>query len=724
MPYHVLFSRLVMIIILQLSFVVCTGAVLDKKKIQELTSKAEEVMDNSPEEAIMLLKIVLENTHTPEFKAQRAIALKHMGTVQYYEQNYRQSLEYYEQALKLFRELEDKEGIAAILNNTGLLFERQGDFATALKRYNEASVLFSQVESAKPKLTLALLNIGNVYYTLGRFDKALEYLSQALKNSESMSDSLGMAPCYNNIGNVYLSLREYKSAIQFYFKAEEIHKSFDQKKKLSTVYNNIGEAYLGLDNIDEALKYNQLSLEIANKNADSESVIASLINISDIYIHKQEYDQAMVNLKEALRLSNIKVDKFQHASILSQLGELKNLQGEYDEAITSYKEALSMVEKTGSNPLILGIYLGLSDAWAEKGNYQRAYEYSNKYQILIDSIYNRENLNKLNMIRVSFELEQTERDNQLLRQQNIFSQLALNRQQTIRNLFIVITAIVLVSLAFLFLLYHSKKKKNELLALSNQQISRQKEELDKLYLEQYKLNETKTKFFSIVAHDLKSPFQSLLGFSELLSLEYDQFTDEQRIDALNNMYKVTSDTYKLIENLLEWGRIQTGNANVVLKYINVKDLVESIIPIFELPLKNKQLELSVDVPPLLMAHADPNMMSAIFRNLLSNAIKFSNPKGTIHIRGMATVDSSKLSVTDNGVGISPDIIDKLFSFDPKIRRNGTKGETGTGMGLGLCMEFMQLNHGMIKVTSKPREGSTFTMIMQPGSKVLSPELVS
>lgn len=719
-----IFKRVLFVILLQLLAVNSFCVDLDKKQLIKLNADAELLMKNEPDEAIMKLKVILDNTtSTDENKDMRAKALKTMGNIHYFKQNLRQANEYYEQALTLFRELNDTDGIAAILNNTGLIYERQGDFSKALNRYQEASVLMSKSEESKNSLSIVLSNIGNIYYTLGRFDLALNFLSQALKNSESLNDTSEMAPIYNNIGNIYLSLKEYKTAIDYYRKAEKIHVMFDHKRELSIVYNNIGESYLNLNDINNALKYNKLSLEIANNTKDNEGVISSYVNIGRIYTKIDEYDQALSNYKEALRLSNLhQSDKMLQSTIFKGIGEVKILQNDFDEAVIQYKEALALVEKTGSEVLKQEIYAGLSKAWEAKGNYQKSLEYLKLHQLLLDSIYDQENVDRLNMIRVSFELEQTERDNQLLRQQNIYSQLALNRQRTIHYLFVVITAIILISLIFLFLMYHSKKKKNELLAERNQQILKQKEELDKLYLEQFKLNEIKTKFFSIVAHDLKSPFQSLLGFTELLSMEYDQFTDEQRLDAINNMYKVTSDTYKLIENLLEWGRIQTGNANVSMKYINLEELVNSIMPIFELPLKNKNLTITLDIPSNLIAHADPNMMSAILRNLISNAVKFSNPGSIVQIKGIATADSTKLSITDNGIGISAEVIEKLFTFDPKIRRVGTKGETGTGMGLGLCMEFMQLNYGMIKVHSTPGKGSTFTMIMQPG-KVTTPELV-
>lgn len=707
-----------------LTLVSAAYAADDESPLTLLNNKAEELMQSSPDESIKLLKEVLDKSTDNEQMNERARALKLMGIVHYYQQNYRQSHEYFEQALQLYRKLNDKDGIASILNNTGLIYERQGDFSSALKRYNEAARIMSTLPESKEKLTNTLSNIGNLYYTLGRLDKALDFLTQALNNSASISDSSGMAKCYNNIGNIYLSLKDYRTAADLYTKAETIRIQENDLQKLPLIYNNLGEAYFGLNKIEEALKYNRLSLQMASKINDTESVISSLLNISNIYTRIEDYDQALINYNEALRLSSVKPDRFLHASILGGLGDLKIKQGDYDEAIANLKDALALVEKTGSDLLLQDIYVGLSDAYEAKGNYQKAFQYLRKHEDLIDSIYNKENLDRINLLRVSFELEQTERDNQLLRQQNIYSQLALSRQQTIRNLFIVITAIVLVSLAFLSLLYYSKKKKNELLILSNDQISKQKEELDKLYIEQFKLNETKNKFFSIVAHDLKSPFQSLLGFTELLSNEYDHFNDEQRLDAIKNMYKVTSDTYKLIENLLEWGRIQTGNATVSARNLNLNDFVNSLIPIFQMPLKNKDLTLTLDIPPLIMASADPNMLGAVVRNLISNAIKFSEPGGIIHIKGITTSDSAKLAITDSGIGIAPEVIDKLFTFDPKIRRIGTKGETGTGMGLGLCMEFMLLNHGMIKVNSKPGEGSTFTVIMQPGTKTQSAQLVN
>ncbi|PKP04102.1 MAG: hypothetical protein CVU14_00830 [Bacteroidetes bacterium HGW-Bacteroidetes-9] len=685
------------------------------KKLKDLNQQVTELLDQEPEKALTLANEALKLANETGNKADKAYALKNLGNVHYYIANYRQSLEYFEQALTIYKQIEDKDGIGSTLNNSGLILELQGDYSGALKRYIEASTIFSNISNEK-KLALSYTNIGNVYYTLGRYDKSLDYLSQALRIQEKSGDSLGLSKSYNNIGNIYLSVGDQKLAFDFYHKAELINKSMNNLKSLAISYNNLGTALQGQGKIKEALEYNRLSIEISRRINDQAGIISSLTNIGNIYLAEGDLSQALINYKEALRLSNDNEDRYQHASILSNLASLRIKQNELDEAISLLNESLKFAEKAGSDVLLLEIYANLSEAWQQKGDYKRAFDFLTKHKKNVDSIYNLESAERLNRLRVSFESEETERDNQLLRQQNIFSQLALKRQQTIRNLLIAISVIIIVFTTFLLSLYQSKKRKNELLAERTNQIIQQKDELDKLYKEQFKQNETKNKFFSIVAHDLKSPFQSILGFSELLSSEYDYLTETQRREAATNILNVSNDTFRLIENLLEWGRTQTGAVRAVFKTFIVRDLALDTLPLFQTQLKKKDIQLTYDLPPLLQAWADPDMIMTVLRNLLSNAIKFTPVGGNIHLSASQSDEMVRFSVKDTGTGMSPDILERLFTFDPKVQRAGTMGERGTGLGLALCLEFMELNHGIIKVESEPGKGSTFTMIMQPVSR--------
>ena len=693
-----------------------------KEDIRQLNVLVSEMLSQSPDKALALgiealkkANETLERSNSQENKKHKADALKNLGIAHYYLSNFRQSLEYYEQALLIYRQIKNNDGIGSTLNNSGLILEIQGDYSGSLKRYNEAAEIFSKTGDEN-KLALSFTNLGNAYYNLGRFDKALDYLSQALKINEATGDSTSLAKSYNNIGNVFLSLKDFKVAIDYYQRAELINKRQKNLKSLSTSYSNLGIAMQSMGKYDQALDYNRLSIETARSVNDQTGIISSLLNIGNIYQETGDYSQSLINYREALRLSNNNYDGYLHASILTSLGSLRIKQHEYDEAISELVEALKFAEKSGSAILLQNIYANLADAWEAKGDYKRAFEYLTKHKSSSDSIYNQESNERLNRLRVSFESEQTERDNQLLRQQNIFSQLALKRQQIIRNLLIAISVIIIVSLFFLYSLYQGRKKKSELLAQRTEQILRQKEELGLLYKEQYKQNETKNKFFSIIAHDLKSPFQSILGFSELLSTEYEYLTEEQRKEAATNILSVSNDTYRLIENLLEWGRTQTGAVKAAFRSFNVKDLVAETLPLFQAPLKKKSIEFSYDLPALIQAWADYDMIMAVFRNIVSNAIKFTPVGGRIHIKLSQTSELVILSVTDTGTGMEPEILERLFTFDPKVQRAGTMGERGTGLGLALCLEFMELNHGKIKVESTPGKGSTFMIMMQHVSR--------
>lgn len=707
---------LALLFFISLGFVKALAIELEKQpRVADLNQVVTEKINTNASESLSLANDALAAAVNAGLYSEQATALKNLGLIHYQLGNFRQSQEYFEQALIIFNKLKDKEGAAGVNNNIGLIFEIQGDYSGALKKYMDAAATFEKIKNNR-KTALAYTNIGNVYYTLGRYDKALDYHSQSLRMSENTGDSLGMAKAYNNIGNIYLSLKDFNRAVDYYKRSVYINNKFDVPHSLSTCYTNLGAAYQGLGRINDALEYNRLSIEISRKINDHSGIIFSLLNIGEIYEEQGNLPQAELNFKEAMRLSQSVDDGYLNASVLTNMASLRIRQNELDEAINLLNEALKFGERTGAGVLLAEIYDHLAMAWQKKGNFKRAYEFLSKQQTIADSLYNNGSNDRLNRLRVSFESEQTERDNQLLRQQNIFSSLALKRQQTIRNLLIAISVIILVFASFLYSLYQTKNLKNELLAERNKQIMMQKEELNKLYKDQFKLNETKNKFFSIVAHDLKSPFQSILGFSELLSSEYEYMTDMQRREAAHTILNVSNDTFRLIENLLEWGRTQTGAVRAVFRSFNLREAVMETTPLFQGQIKKKSIHLTYDIPPLLQAWADQDMIMTVLRNLLSNAIKFTPVGGSIHISAFFTNEMVQLSVKDNGTGMPPEIIERLFTFDPKVQRTGTMGERGTGLGLNLCLEFMELNKGKILVESEPDQGSTFTMLMQPLSK--------
>lgn len=235
------------------------------------------------------------------------------------------------------------------------------------------------------------------------------------------------------------------------------------------------------------------------------------------------------------------------------------------------------------------------------------------------------------------------------------------------------------------------------------------------------LNKSKDKFFSIIAHDLKGPFNSILGFSELLTTDWDDFGEEERKHLVKNIRSSSMLTYRLLENLLEWSRAQTGRMEFNPVLVDLSNLAnESLILLREMA-DQKQIKLFSEINFNTLVFADENMVRTIFRNLISNAIKFSYPGQTVKLKALEYFDEEKkvpmvrADISDQGVGIPEEHLTKLFRIDQQYQTSGTSNEKGTGLGLVLCKELVDRNKGSISVVSQPGTGSvfSFTLLKNP-----------
>jgi len=234
-------------------------------------------------------------------------------------------------------------------------------------------------------------------------------------------------------------------------------------------------------------------------------------------------------------------------------------------------------------------------------------------------------------------------------------------------------------------------------------------------------NTGKDKFFSILAHDLKNPFQGLLGFIDLLYEDLDELSNAQIKEYLSNVRNASYHTYALLENLLEWSRIQSGKMPFTPSVFNLHDEINSVISVLDNNATRKEIKLVNEVDPELMVEADRNMIHSVLQNLITNSIKFSNSNGKVVLRGRVPKSNAKskistapgdrqwleVSISDNGIGIPEEILPKLFKLNGQYSQAGTANEPGTGLGLVLCHEMVQKNGGRIWAESIAGQGATF-----------------
>ena len=241
---------------------------------------------------------------------------------------------------------------------------------------------------------------------------------------------------------------------------------------------------------------------------------------------------------------------------------------------------------------------------------------------------------------------------------------------------------------------------NRELLESRERIKQQNQQLQEL-------NADKDKFFSIIAHDLRNPFNGILGLSNMLlnTMSRNTFEDSNRM--LKQIIVSAQSAYDLLENLLDWSKTQTGRMTFKPKRFYLQELVEEVLEITSSISLSKNIDLSYELPQELEVFADRNMIDAVLRNLVINAIKFTRESGSIKISVVRSNDGVEVAVADNGVGIDGDKIHRLFKINEKTSTPGTANERGTGLGLILCKEFISKHGGQIWVESELGKGSCF-----------------
>jgi signal transduction histidine kinase len=280
-------------------------------------------------------------------------------------------------------------------------------------------------------------------------------------------------------------------------------------------------------------------------------------------------------------------------------------------------------------------------------------------------------------------------------------------------IFEVIVAVILITFIYFYLL---NKRTNRLLTLQNQEIYASNKKLKESQKQLEELNATKDKFFSIVAHDLKNPFTSLLSISELMSKNYDTLDEEDKISSIESFHRSARRIFTLLENLLTWSRSQTGGIEFKPVEFNISSLAIDCIKLFKLPAQKKGIKLQLETTKNIQAYGDPEMINTVIRNLVHNAIKYSNSGGTVTLDIKLEEGLVKVAVTDEGVGIKEAQLKKIFNLASQSVSVGTGGEKGTGLGLMICKEFVEKNGGKLLVKSSPGEGSTFSFFLQAPRK--------
>lgn len=583
-----------------------------------------------------------------------------------------------EEALKISKAIDNKNLQARSLNLMGVIYRNLGNYDKSISAYTSALRLAEEVKDSV-QIAFSYNNIGGIYRLQGNNSLALEYILRALAVFEKLKHKEGMSFCTINIGLIYRRQGNYIKALEYLNYTLRLREEINDRPGKALALNLIAEVHFDLGELSAALKY---YLEVEKEYTavdDKKGLAAAWGGIAGVYYEQKNYLKALEYRKKSLELatkiSYLEGQVQNHINLGLIYAQLNN----FNQADLEFSEALKIANSMKEIYVQIDTYKNFAKYNELKNNFKEALFYFKKYTALKDSVMKQENVALITEMEAIYKSEKAEKEKAVL-----LKDLELREKQT--NYLIIILLLIVVMVVVIYSRYLSKKVANKKLQ---------------------ELNAVKDTFFRLIAHDLKTPFNAIFGYTDMLKEEFENLSEEEKLKYIHDIGNAAKHSYQLLENLLMWSQSESGRMEFNPQKLNLKLVILESKELLMPAAKNKNIEIAVDCDDELYINADLQMLTTIFRNLISNAIKFTYPDGKITIQANDEPNQAKIFVKDNGIGMSSDTLNKLFKLNEVKTYNGTSGERGTGLGLILCYEFIRLHKGKIWVESKPGEGSTF-----------------
>ncbi|HZV69297.1 MAG TPA: tetratricopeptide repeat-containing sensor histidine kinase [Saprospiraceae bacterium] len=560
----------------------------------------------------------------------------------------------------------------------------------ALGYFEQAVALAVKLDNTKLQLGDLYGDLGLVYLRRNDFDKALDYYLQSAKIFESINDNHRLADAYMSVGKVFFWNKSFAKSTEYYDKAAQIAEEQRDSQQVSQLFSQRAMIHAEQGSFDTALYYFQRSADITKQIGDSVTLLGTLSNIGLTYLMRNEPLTALQYFNTVLEsYDTTRNTLLNYAAIYDNIGAAESKAGHYAAASVAFDKSNGYAVRDNIPYIIMENYRNMSDMYADMKNYQLQNVYLEKYYHLKDSVFGVDNKNQLTQLEADYQLEKKN-----ISLANEEAKEARTRSQ--RNTFIII-AIAAAFLAGMLVIFYSRiRQKNSLLNQQNEQISRQKDDLQSL-------NEVKDRLFSVIGHDLRNPLVTLKTY---LSLPHDGSIPEEKLSRYKmQTQQALNQTADMLDNLLEWANTQIKNTKPVITVINLEDCIDDAISAVKFQANQKGITISknMHVPT---APADHRMLEIVLRNLLTNAVKYSHPGCTVDISTATRDQHIILIVSDEGIGMSRQQIDQLLHNSSGSSR-GTGDEKGSGLGLFLVREFLGKMNMQLEIQSVEGKGSQF-----------------
>jgi two-component system, sensor histidine kinase and response regulator len=543
----------------------------------------------------------------------------------------------------------------------GNAYEMVGDFGNMLSSYHQSADIAEKIGNqglaAKATSNIALFDMQQ-----GEYDKAQQLMQQVMAICRNIGDSALAEIVTSHLSELAFHRHQYDQALQYARGALQSARATHDESDIASNTDDEAKALAGLGQVGKALELYGQSLAYYTKVNDGLGIVTTQTLMAHAYLQLKDF-------RQALRYAQL------------------SLEGSYN---------------LRRQRLIRESAKALADVYEAAGDDKNALHYFKLYKDFSDSLFNDQSQKRLLAVAAGYDFEKKE---SRLRAEE--AERDARYQQTLRKdaVKISITVLVIVILSLLaFILFRSRyvnRRVNQLLREKNEKIEEQKETVEQQAVQLLLNNRQKDKLFSIIAHDLRGPLNSLKGLMDLLK---DGRLSEEEINTIMSEFRLNVDqSAELVSNLLVWASSQLDGIAANPVALPLKPLVQEILALFSHQARQKNILLREEVSPAVGVVADKDMLQVVIRNLVSNAVKFCRSGDSVTVSCTPSGSEIEICVTDTGIGLKEDALDKIRRKE-SFTSYGTAKEKGTGLGMLLCREFAEANRGSFRIESEWGKG--------------------
>lgn len=620
---------------------------------------------------------------------------------------------YIDSVLLLSQKIEHLRGIAIANYQYGVLERQKGNYDVALAHF-DVYIKYAKEKKDEKEIANGLYQKAIVYDDKGLYEKSSEIYYSIIKIYEELKDPYSIATIQNALGDLLKKNNKLEEAMDRYNQALSTFKDLGAKGDMANAYFNIGDVHQKRKNYPKALTFFNQALVLDQEIGSLWGTAYDYESIGEVHNLQENFSKALQVHLKALKIREKLKQKRELAESHTHVGTDYLMLEEYQQAKFHLEKAIQLSENIGAKLASQEAYKKMSQVYTATGDYKNALVLKDKYIAVKDSLFNESKSEQLQELQVKFDSEKKQDAIVSLEKDAEIKDLLLDRQKTIRNGIIGLSVVVLLFSFILFNRYRRKQiEKRE--AEKKQRLideERKKTQIEKQRVEELqKIDKLKDEFLANTSHELRTPLNGIIGISESLKDGVAGNLNSKTIENLDLIVNSGKRLSHLVNDILDFSKLKNQDISLSITPIDIHSVVEIVLKLSEPLILGKNLRLINSVARTTpLADADENRMQQILFNLIGNAIKFT-PKGYISIFAEQQNGMLAISISDTGIGIPENKFETIFNSFEQGDGSTEREYGGTGLGLSVTKQLVELHGGTIEVSSEMGKGSIFTITL-------------